>query len=214
MKKTLKLAVIGALMAMGVTQTHAATTPKTIWVQPLNYTLTCWADGTAKSIRVTTKDVINALNGLTPIGASNALALTKSAQLLIKLDTTASNNTQTVVVRDGKPKVDVDVSEFFSFNDLTAINGAAVTISSATVTTNFKISTHNLNEFDFEGATLSFDLAGFTAETKRNLITGNGTVTQTATADVLGSGTASTADVVIHGTVALGGGRLEAPPTP
>jgi hypothetical protein len=170
MKTTLKLAVIGALMVMGASQTNAASTPKTIWVQALNFTLTAWEDGTAKPTKIGTKDIIAKLNGLTPSGGSNALSFSKSAQLLIKQDTTLSNNVQIVVVRDGKPKVDTDVTEFFSFNDLATINGAAVTTSSVSITTNFKVSKHNRNEFDFEGNGLSFDLAGATTETKRDLI--------------------------------------------
>lgn len=208
MKTTLKLAVIGALMAIGVAETKAAAA-KTIWVQPVNFTLTAWTDGVAKSARITTKDVIQALSGVN--GSVTNPVFSKSAQLLFKMDTTSSNNTQILVVRDGKPKVDTDVTGFFGFNDLVSINGANVVISSATVTTNFKISKHNLNEFDFAGSGLSFEVAGFSAETKKSLVGLNVTVTQAASADVLGSGSTSTADVVIHGGIALGGGRLEAP---
>jgi hypothetical protein len=202
MKTTLKLAVIGALMVMGAAQTKAASVPKTIWTQSLNFTLTAWEDGTAKPAKIGTKDIIGMLNGLTA-GGSNALSFSKSAQLLTKQDTTLSNDTQIIVVRDGKPKVDTDVSAFFSVN-----GGDSVSFTSPNGKSTLK---HSITSFTFVGIpTLNATLSGFTTETTT---TENGAqVTKTAKADVSGSGTVETGiPAIISGSVMLAGGHLEAP---
>lgn len=198
MKKTLKLAVIGALMAMGVTQTHAAVA-KTIWAAHLSFTLTVWEDGVSKAAKITTKDIVKDLSGAVSAGVTNPVFSTGS-QLLLKEDTTTSNSV--LVVRDTKTKVDTDVSAFFNVNGSDSVS---FTPPNGKTTTK-----HSITTFSFEAVTISFSLTGFTTETKA--LENGDQVTTKAAADVSGTGTVgTTSGDVIHGTVALGGSRLEAP---
>ncbi|HMJ24876.1 MAG TPA: hypothetical protein VK475_03575 [Pyrinomonadaceae bacterium] len=203
MKTTIKLAVMGALMAIGVAHTNAATTPKTIWVQHLNFKLTAWEDGNPKAVKIATKDIINDLSGLpTPIGGVTNPVFSTGSQLITKQDTASTNgDTQIIMVRDTKTKIDTDVSEFFE------VGGTA----SASFTTGAKTTSHSITTFTLNGVTpLSFTLSGFTTESRG---TENGVeVTKSASANVAGTGTVSTTDAVIQGTVSLAGGKLEAAP--
>ncbi len=199
MKTTLKLAVMVALMAMGVTQTNAATTAKTIWVAHVNFTLTAWEDGVGKPVKITNKDIINDLSGVNIGGATNPVFSTGS-QLLLKEDTTTSN--QVLVVRDPKTKVDTDVGALF-----TTDSSATVSFTPPNGKTTLN---HSITTFSLSGVpAVSFTLTGFRTQT-RTVVNGD-EVTKAATADLAGPGTISTTDVVIHGTVSNSGGRLEAP---
>jgi hypothetical protein len=167
-------------------------------VAHLSFTLTAWQDGVAKAAKVTTKDIVTDLSGAVSAGVTNPV-FSAGSQLLMKEDTTTSNSV--LVVRDPKTKVDTDVSAFFNVN---SSDSASFTSPNGKTTTR-----HSITTFSFEAVTLSFSLTGFTTET-RSLENGD-QVTTKAAASVSGTGTDGTSDVIISGTVALGGGRLEAP---
>jgi len=64
MKSILRVAVIGAWMALAIAQTGSAA-DKTNWVQNVLFNLNAWEDDALRPVRLTTKDVISALNGVT-----------------------------------------------------------------------------------------------------------------------------------------------------
>jgi len=196
MKNTLKLAVIVALMAIGVAQTNAQ--DKTIWVQKVNISLTAWKDGDPKPVKITTKDIVSRLSGFTSVDVTNPVFSTGS-QLLIKQDTTAGDN-QVFVVRDPKTHVDTDVSAFFDVGSTASVEFTAGT----------KTVRHSITTFIFGGLVdLSFNISGFTTETSG---TANGAeVTKSAKAAVSGTATVATSEAVVNGTISLSGGKLEAP---
>jgi hypothetical protein len=102
MKKTAQIAVIGALLAVGIAQSHAQSS---FVVSQLNVALSGFAgdDTGATPVRITNKDIINALND-----AGNSFG--KGAKLLIEVP--ADGGSPAFVVRDGG--TDTDVSDFFS----------------------------------------------------------------------------------------------------
>src|SRR5438105_729140 len=118
MKITLKLAAISALMAVGIAQSNAA--DKTIWVQHLNIALSAWHEGSDKPTKIDTKAVIKALSEAVSGGVTNPV-FTTGAQLLLKEDTTSSSGNTAIVVRQGHPTVDTDVSDFFTFDTTASV---------------------------------------------------------------------------------------------
>src|SRR5437763_4951504 len=144
MKTTLKLAMVGALMAIGVAQSNAATTtPKTIWVAHLGFTLTAWENDVAKPVKIATKDIVHDLGGLpTPSGLATNPVFSTGSQLLTKEDTTATNGSNLIiVVRDPKTKVDTDVSEFFSVDSSDSVS---FTTTNGKTTLRYSITTFRL----------------------------------------------------------------------
>jgi hypothetical protein len=103
MKKTAQIAVIGALLAVGIAQSYAQTP---VVVSTLNVALSGFSgdSSTARPVRITNKDIINALNA-----SSSAFGFSKSAKLLIVVP--AGGGSPSFMVRDGG--TDTDVSDFF-----------------------------------------------------------------------------------------------------
>lgn len=103
MKKTAQIAVIGALLAMGIAQSYAQTP---VVVSQLNVALSGFAgdSSTATPVKITNKDVITALNN-----SSSAFGFGKSARLMIVVP--AAGGSPSFLVREGG--TDTDVSSFF-----------------------------------------------------------------------------------------------------
>jgi hypothetical protein len=105
MKKTAQIAVIGAFLALGIAQSNAQTP---VVVSQLNVALSGFSgdSSTAKPVRITNKDIINALNA-----AGNSFG--KNARLMIVVP--AGGGSPTFIVREtsGGSHTDTDVSNFF-----------------------------------------------------------------------------------------------------
>jgi hypothetical protein len=110
MKKTAQIAVIGALLAVGIAQSHAQSS---FVVSQLNVALSGFAgdDTGATPVRITNKDIINALND-----AGNSFG--KGAKLLIEVP--ADGGSPAFVVRDGG--TDTDVSDFFGTDSSSTVS--------------------------------------------------------------------------------------------
>src|SRR6267378_6228571 len=78
MKRTAQITVIGALLAVGVAQSYAQSP---FVVSSLNVALSGFAGGSssATAVKITNKDIINALN------SSNSFGFSKSAKLIIEV---------------------------------------------------------------------------------------------------------------------------------
>jgi len=105
MKKTAQIAVVGALLAVGIAQSHAQTP---VVVSQLNVALSGFAgdDTSATPVRITNKDIINALNA-----AGNSFG--KNARLMIVVP--AGGGSPSFIVREtsGGSNTDTDVSGSF-----------------------------------------------------------------------------------------------------
>src|SRR5712672_2869555 len=116
MKRTAQIAVIGALLAVGVAQSYAQTP---VVVSQLKIALSGFAGGAsaAAPLKITNKDIINALNS-----SSSAFGFSKNAKLLVEVP--AAGGSPAFVVRDAG--TDTDVSGFFgtdSTSPIAASNG-------------------------------------------------------------------------------------------
>jgi len=103
MKRTAQIAVIGALLAVGIAQSHAQTP---VVVSQMNVALSGFSGGgsSATPVRIANKDIINALNN-----GSGGFSFSKGAKLLIEVP--AGGGSPSFFVRDAGN--DTDVSDFF-----------------------------------------------------------------------------------------------------
>jgi len=191
MKRTAQVAVIGALLAVGVAQSYAQSP---FVVSSLNVALSGFAGGSssATAVKITNKDIINALN------SSNSFGFSKSAKLIIEVP--AGGGSPAFVVRDGS--TDTDVSSFFgtdSTSPIVASNGK----------TQYEIRTLTFNS----GAGESFDVSGFTTD-KIGTVSGKDTGKLTDqvtgfTATVSGTGDVNSTPAVLKGTISATGAKGE-----
>jgi len=102
MKRTAQIAVIGAMLAAGIAESYAQTP---MVVSSLNVALSGFAgdSSSATPVRITNKDIINALN------ASGSFDFGKGAKLMIVVP--AEGGSPSFIVREGG--TDTDVSDFF-----------------------------------------------------------------------------------------------------
>jgi hypothetical protein len=190
MKRTAQIAVIGALLAVGIAQSYAQSA---FVVSQLNVSLSGFSgdDTTATAVKITNKDIITALND-----SSSGFGFSKSAKLLIEVP--ADGGSPSFVVRDGG--TDTDVSDFFSINS----NGFV---------SNGK-QQYEIFELSFEnGQGTAFDVNGFTTS-KIGTVNGKDTgklddqVTG-LTSTVSGTGEVDGTSAVLKGTVKASGAKGE-----
>lgn len=192
MKRTAQIAVIGALLAVGIAQSHAQTP---VVVSSLNISLSGFAGGPsgAAQVKVTNKDIINALNS-----SSSAFGFSKNAKLLIVVP--AAGGSPSFLVRDAG--TDTDVSDFFG----TDSSDVVVPSNGKTQYEIFFLSFDN-------GAGESFDVNGFATDhigTVNGKDTGKleGQVTSFTSNDS-GTGTVDGTFMVVKGTVNASGAKGE-----
>lgn len=192
MKRTAQIAVIGALLAVGVAQSYAQSS---FVVSTLNINLSGFAGGAsaAAPVKITNKDIINALNS-----SSSAFGFSKGAKLLIEVP--ADGGSPAFVVRDAG--TDTDVSDFFGAD-------ATSTIAASNGKTQYEIRSLSFDN----GAGESFDVSGFSTDkvgTVNGKDTGKlqGQVTS-STSTVSGTGTVDGTDTVLKGTVSISGAKGE-----
>src|SRR5215472_9019151 len=120
MKTTVKLAVIGSLLALGCGTLKAQSN----MVQTLTVNLTGvqqTGDGTSSPAKITNKEILTALSG----GGTNG---TFSSRARLMTVTPIGGGTTSVIVRDmvGHGNVDTDVSGNFTMNTAATVTKAAV----------------------------------------------------------------------------------------
>jgi len=184
--RTIKLIMLGAVLALSVAQSNAQ---KSNWVQNLNFRFTVWEDGNSGKAAATVDDraIVATLSGLsvTITNGSNVISITlptfdKKAFLIRKqiVGDTNEGNVLYYVRVPGRTNVDYDVSPLFTH-----------TIVAQTTFNNEKnIFEHNVEEWSFNDPTLSFSVQGFTQRKRGQLITGGGVVLFSLSADLAGTG--------------------------
>ena len=192
MKRTAQIAVIGALLAVGAAQSYAQSP---FVVSTLNINLSGFAGGesSATPVKITNKDIINALNA-----SSGAFGFSKSAKLLIEVP--AGGGSPSFLVRDGG--TDTDVSDFFGTGS-----------SDVVVTTNGKTQ-YEIFDLSFDnGAGESFDVSGYATDhigSVNGKDTGklDGEITSFTSSDN-GTGTVDGTLAILKGTIGASGAKGE-----
>jgi len=192
MKRTAQIAVIGALLAVGITQSYAQTP---VVVSQLKIALSGFAGGesAAAPVKITNKDIINALNA-----SDAAFGFSNGAKLMVAVP--ADGGSPSFFVRDGG--TDTDVSDFFTSDS-----------NSLVAASNGKTQ-YQIRDLSFaNGAGESFDVNGFSTDkvgTVNGKDTGklNGQVISSTTT-VSGSGTVDGTTTVLKGTIGTGGAKGE-----
>jgi hypothetical protein len=192
MKRTAQIAVIGALLAVGVAQSYAQTP---VVVSQVKIALSGFAGGDsgAAPVKITNKDVINALNA-----SDAAFGFSNGAKLMVAVP--ADGGSPSFFVRDGG--TDTDVSDFFS------------TDSSSLIAASNGKTQYEIRELSFaNGAGESFDVNGFSTD-KVGSVKGKDTgkldgQVISSTSTVSGTGTVDGTDTVLKGTIGTSGAKGE-----
>jgi hypothetical protein len=201
MKKTMKLAVIGTLMAIGIATANAQDTNSTTTtnvVLNLNIALTGFRqadESNAAPVRITNKDVLTALNA-----SSGGFNFGRTAKLVV-LSSDGGGPSFFVRERTGTSNTSTDVSGFFSTSqtdEIIAKNGNRYSILTVI--------------FD-NGAGTDFNVSGF-ATRKQGRLSGRGIgvitgITSGLSATVSGTGHVSGDSAVLKGTVNASGPKAE-----
>lgn len=192
MKRTAQIAVIGALLAVGVAQSYAQTP---VVVSQLKVTLSGFAGGesAAAPVKITNKDIINALNA-----SDSAFGFSNGAKLMVAVP--ADGGDPSFFVRDGG--TDTDVTDFFgsSSGDLVAASNGKTQ--------------YQIRELSFaNGAGESFDVSGFSTD-KVGSVNGKDTgkldgQVISSTSTVSGSGSVDDTTTVLKGTIGTSGAKGE-----
>jgi hypothetical protein len=192
MKRTAQIAVIGALLAVGVAQSYAQTP---VVVSQLKITLSGFAGGesAAAPVKITNKDIINALNS-----SDAAFGFSNGAKLMVQVP--ADGGSPSFFVRDGG--TDTDVSDFFS-TDSTSV------IAASNGKTQYEIRDLSFSN----GAGESFAVSGFSTD-KVGSVNGKDTgkldsQVISSNSTVSGTGTVDGTDTVLKGTIGTSGAKGE-----
>jgi hypothetical protein len=191
MKRTAQIAVIGALLAVGIAQSYAQT-PSV--VSQLTISLSGFAGGesAAAPVKITNKDIINALNAAGSDFGNNA-------KLMIVVP--ADGGSPSFIVR--QPGVDdTDVSDFFS-TDLTEV------VRTSNGKTQYEIRFLAFSNGEGE----SFDVNGFATD-KIGKVNGKDTgpledQVVSSNSTVSGTGTVDGTSTVLKGTIKISGAKGE-----
>jgi hypothetical protein len=194
MKKTVKLAVIGGIMALGLVQTHAQNINI---VQNLNVNLKGFAqgEGAAAPVRITNKDI------LTVLGTQAGADFTGGKLHLV---TSGEGGTSVIVRKRGLE--DTNVSGSFT---KTQISDGVTTDRSTEAGTDLQ--TYSINRYTFGSEGTDFDVQGFTTERTRSVFR-DGELVNDATdtkSTVAGTGTVADAFAVLQGNVNVTGRKVE-----
>jgi hypothetical protein len=191
MKRTAQIAVIGALLAVGIAESYAQS--NAVVVSQLSVALSGFSGdtNTAKAVKISNKDIINALNA-----SSSAFTFSKAAKLMIGVP--AAGGSPSFFVRDGK--TDTDVSSFFGTDSSDVVSNGR---------TQYEILHLTFNN----GAGQSFDVNG-AASDKIGKVTGkdtgvlDGQITS-FTSTQSGTGEVDSTFTVLKGTANASGAKGE-----
>lgn len=190
MKRTAQIAMIGAMLALGIAQTYAQTP---VVVSSLNIALSGFAgdSSSATPVRIGNKDIINALNN-----SSSGFGFSSKAKLMIVVP--AEGGGPSFIVRDGG--TDTDVSDFFG-------------TGSSDVVSNGK-QQYEIFELSFDnGAGADFDVSGFATD-HIGKVNGKDTgalddQVTSFNSSVSGTGDADSTFAVLKGTITAAGAKGE-----
>lgn len=208
MKKSFKVVVIGALLALGAVQSFAQTAFTTNWVQMFTISVSGLSQGptrtttagttltTTRVLRFTTRQVIVAL------GQALGVSFSPNARLLVV--TPLDGGGSAFIVRDivNRTRVDRDVSSFFSISTVgSTITRTSTKTNGLTSGTEYSIEAFSLGPFpdgtrlDLQGAAT----ASFANNSPRAQYVG-----------VYGTGTTTNgAPAIVSGMISISGPRLE-----
>jgi hypothetical protein len=187
MKNMAKLAMIGTLMAAGISNLHAQTTI----VRNVNIQLTANVQTSENNLTVEkggNKEVIAAIS-------ADMEGVPPKSKLLV---TTPIEGEGTTYILRASGSPDVDVSSFFDQHQI----GDAVTKTAGSSTTIISI-----QSFSFHSSTLSFEVSGHTSSKLVNVK--NGGVSSTDNATVAGSGDVNGDLAIYKGTVSFTSPKAE-----
>jgi len=196
MKKIMKLAIISSFMALGMVAANAQNAAATI-VLPVNFALSGFkqtGDTTSVPVRITNKDIFNALNS-----NSNGTTFGRSAKLVLLQD------------QDGNI-IGFQTRERGATNDISSDN---ISVSSSGTTVRNRSTEYTILTFNFnDGNGDDFSVSGF-ATIRRGRITGRGIGTLSdirigAAVQVAGTGDVGGNPAVLRGTISASGARAEA----
>lgn len=198
MRNTIKLAMVGGLLAAGMAQSGAQVF-QTNLVLNLNITGTAYvqsADGKVTKTRITTKDALN------KIASDNGISLSKGSKLILEWPQATSDDTVSL----GPPVVSLqsggDITALGDNFNLFPLDGAVtvVNISGKTETdySNWRVS--------FATSDVSFEAQGFATLKKSTTGRGSGNVT----INYSGDGTVSGNPAVVTGKCTNSGNKTEA----
>ena len=255
MKMAAKLALLSAAMLIGLPRLQAQTNTNVDFLTlHLNIALIAHTNGvpetngnlataTSGTVRLTTKDVIQALSnkvvfpvikalhpdgyGIPALGPGVRTNFSNAARLLILQGLGTNHGRFFVVVRDGRPPVDYDVSDYFIFSrrGFSPATGDTVT---TTGTLNLDDGTEvasqvYLGVFEFDNSAFdrrdttktAFTVDGFTTARKNSVrqrgVLVDGSATRSLGASVAGTGMLGSADAfaVLRGHINAGAPRHE-----
>jgi hypothetical protein len=165
--------------------------------------------------------VTNLVGAVVDSQPTNTVSATGAKLLLVSGLTNDSSSM--VVVRNGKPAVDYDVSRYFRFFPWTGMGGADKVKSGTLNLKNNQLAGTQTSVMDFEfdssafdsSTNTAYDVSGYTIAQKSSLVEKgkvvSKSVTKSAEATVAGIGqlVSTNAFVVLKGTVSLSGGKHE-----
>jgi len=254
MKMAAKLALLSAAMLIGIPRLQAQTNTNVHYLTlHLNVALIAHTNGvpetngnlataTSGTVRLTTKDVIQALSNkvvfpvikvmhvdgyaIPALGAGVRTNFSNAARLLILQGLGTNHGRFFVVIRDGRPPVDYDVSDYFIFSrrGFSPATGDTVTAGTLNLDDGTEVSSQvYLGVFEFDNSAFdrrdttktAFTVDGFTTARKNSVrqrgVLVDGSATRSLGASVAGTGMLGSADAfaVLRGNINAGAPRHE-----
>ncbi|SPE51447.1 exported hypothetical protein [Verrucomicrobia bacterium] len=175
------------------------------WVQELNFSLAAWPDAQARAVLISTRTIVNSLNGVLPTPVTGQpIRFSLKAQLIRKQNVADGSDAGVrYFIRDGSPPVDTDVSGYLVHTTL---------VSRATASAS-GVAEHRLENFSLVNVpTLSFQVSGVAAPVLENFVRTGTPLPSAFSMSVAGWGSSADAgSVVLQGILTLGAGKLEKP---
>ena len=197
MKKTTTLALTLGLLVAATRAYGQDPTPTDFTVQDLNVALTGFVQGTddgttrtVKAVRITTKDLIN------------AVGTTGKAKLIVATPVDDPTAASTFFVRTGTGDntVNTDVSGFFSGQTYLIVEKSKTSSSGKVSGTPYSIDQFVFGGTGDQGTPVSFNVQGFSTSSLAN---------SSLVSNVNGVGNVNGDDAVLRGTIKFSGGKTE-----
>lgn len=198
MKKTITLAVTLGFMAVAAQLYAQDPTTTDFTTQDLNVALTGFAQGTGtgtamttKAVRITTKDIINAV-GTTSTTGARLIAATPVE--------TGTGTMFFVQTGSAKTPTSTDVSGFFSGQTYLVVEKSKTSSNGKVTGTQYSIDQFVFGGTGDKGTPVSFNVQGFTTTTLPN---------KSLVSNVNGVGVVNGDDAVLRGTIKYGPGKTQ-----
>ena len=207
MKNSITLALVGAWLAAGIAAAGAGSSsvPKTNWDSTISFTLTAYTTGVASPASITTKQIIQGLNGSTnALGHTNNFS--PSAKLIYRQVLSGTNiihSGQFVLDGTGASAMATDVSA-----QVRLLPGVPVGVLYGT-----KVTTYSYDQFEVVPGAPALYLEGVSTIKPTTILSGKARVLGSLNAKVAGTGVTGSGPTavtsVVNGTVSFSGGKLE-----